>query len=89
MTTAHQESSDTVAAARAATDLARAHVDEGCRRMSAALCLADAETMLPIDPVAALSRAVESLAYSVGVFHEDYQTAADAIWATVPRAVAS
>lgn len=44
-------------------------------RSSAVLCLADARAMLADgDTYSAAARALNSLAYSVGVFHPDYQS---------------
>ncbi len=56
--------------------LARKHLGTGAMDSSARLCLKDAvelqaEGMLDY----AKARALKSLAYSVGVFHQDYQRA--------------
>lgn len=58
--------------------LARKHVREGAMASSAQLCLSDA-VRLHLDDgneEAARARALKSLAYSVGMFHDDYKFAA-------------
>ena len=56
--------------------LARKHVHDGSMPSSAELCLADAIRLyddgLWVD---AKSRAIKSLAYSVGIAHKDYKRA--------------
>ena len=58
--------------------LARKHLHNGATMAtSAELCLSDAIKLYDDgDFTHAKSRAIKSLAYSVGVFHKDYQRAA-------------
>lgn len=59
--------------------LARKHIG-GAMASSAALCLADAETLQARGQMeAANARALRSLSYSVGIMHADYQRAAKAL----------
>ena len=56
--------------------LARAHVNTGPTASSAAVCLADAESLAAAgDTRYAAQRALASLGYSVGIMHPDYQRA--------------
>lgn len=57
--------------------LARKHVNNGSPMQSSAeLCLKDAEALQYEGKCAAArNRAVKSLQYSVGIFHEDYRSA--------------
>ena len=58
--------------------MAERHLDEGTMRDSAALAYYDAIALFQIDEdVDAQLRALDSLAYSVGVFHSDYSRAAE------------
>lgn len=58
--------------------LARKHLGSGAMDSSARLCLADAVRLADAgDYASARSRAIKSLAYSVGVFHADYVAASD------------
>lgn len=58
--------------------LARQHSNEGSMVSSAQLCLSDAVEMQRLGhPEYARKRALKSLAYSVGMFHPDYQRAAE------------
>ena len=58
--------------------LARKHAED-TKQSSALLCLADAETLYARgELVQARQRALESLKYSVGVFHPDYLQATQA-----------
>ncbi len=59
--------------------LARKHVDNGASMSSSALlCLSDAIELYDNgDFVLANANSVHSLAYSVGVFHNDYKRAAE------------
>lgn len=66
--------------ALAAIGLALKHINEGVMATSAQLCYDDACTcMMRSDYEHARTRALKSLAYSVGVFHEDYKKAAHAV----------
>jgi hypothetical protein len=57
--------------------LARKHLGQGTMESSARLCLADAVTQRDAGDLDAARRwAIKSLAYSVGIFHADYQRAA-------------
>lgn len=61
-------------------NLAKAHLAEGEMADSAGVCYADACNLMHSDNpsvsmIYAGKRALESLAYSVGVFHSDYQNA--------------
>lgn len=59
--------------------LARKHLGTGTMESSARLALADAIALKDAefpDYEASRSRAVTSLKYSVGIFHDDYQRAA-------------
>ena len=56
-----------------AITLARKHLGQGQMESSARLCLADAIALNDEGNLcAAQSRALRSLAYSVGIFHPDY-----------------
>ena len=56
--------------------LARKHIGAGDMESSARLCLADAVRLADAGELGyARTRALESLAYSVGVFHDDYRAA--------------
>jgi len=56
--------------------LARKHLGNGTMESSARLCLADAVRLFDDgDHDAAKSRALKSLQYSVGCFHEDFAKA--------------
>jgi hypothetical protein len=56
--------------------LAKARLHEAQMLSSAAICLHDAETLLLAgDHKFARSRAQQSLKYSIGIFHPDYQRA--------------
>jgi hypothetical protein len=64
-------------AANLAIVLARRHLGKGAMESSARLCLADAVSLFDADKYElAKARALKSLAYSVGVFHEDYRRVA-------------
>lgn len=57
--------------------LARKHLGSGVMESSARLCLADAIQCVEDGRLdAAKRRAIDSLRYSVGVFHADYRKAA-------------
>jgi len=59
--------------------LARDHVYQGSMETSSRVCLADAVKLYDAGDFAhAKARALESLAYSVGVMHPDYRKAAHA-----------
>lgn len=58
-------------------ELAEKHIGKGCMISSAELCLVDAKNLFSKgENEYASKRALKSLCYSVGVFHEDYQLAA-------------
>jgi hypothetical protein len=58
--------------------LACQHLGEGAMVSSAKICLQDAILLLAEDDLAhARKRALRSLAYSVGVLHQDYQRASE------------
>jgi len=62
-------------------DLARKHVNNGAAMASSALlCLRDAEGFAHagLEPIAR-NRAVDSLKYSVGIFHPDFAKAKGAL----------
>ena len=61
--------------------LARKHVANGApMASSAALCIADAQTLLDAGfEKMAKNRALKALAYSVGIWHEDYMRAAGVV----------
>lgn len=57
--------------------LARKHIGTGVMDSSARLCLADAVRLADEGKMdLAKARALKSIAYSVGMFHADYQRAA-------------
>ncbi len=56
--------------------IARTHLGKGSMESSARLCLADAVRMADDGNIAgARTSAAKSIAYSVGIFHADYQSA--------------
>jgi len=56
--------------------LARKHLGSGAMESSARLCLSDAINLYEQgDYASAKTRALKSLCYSVGMFHEDYAKA--------------
>lgn len=58
-------------------ELARTHLDEAPMRLSAAVCLSDAEEFHKHGAFEhAKRRALRSLAYSIGISHPDYLEAA-------------
>ena len=71
--------------------LARKHVGNGAEMESSArLCLADAVALADRDElIAAQERARKSLAYSVGIFHDDYIRVTQAWGANEARAEAA
>jgi hypothetical protein len=59
--------------AKDVVELAKKHVTEGSMPSSAMLCLTDAVGLLRMgNEYYAKKRALDSLAYSVGVFHPDW-----------------